>query len=61
MTIRTRTILRLSGRSDERAPEQKSGQLQAAAVFRRFFSALERLDLKRRLRGRDADNDRRPT
>jgi hypothetical protein len=58
MNIRTRTILRLSGRSIDRAPEQKSGQLQAAAVFRRFFSALERLDLKRRLRGKG--NDRRP-
>ena len=42
-----RSILRLSGRPPARAPEQKSEE-GAAAVFRRFFSALARLERRRR-------------
>jgi hypothetical protein len=49
MTVRSRNILRLSGFSPEKAPEQKSKQHQAAAVFRRFFYVLHSLDLKERL------------
>jgi hypothetical protein len=49
MIVRSRNILRLSGASPEKAPEQKSKQHQAAAVFRRFFYVLHKLDLKDRL------------
>jgi hypothetical protein len=49
MIVRSRNILRLSGTSPEKAPEQKSKQHQAAAVFRRFFYVLHKLDLKDRL------------
>ena len=50
MIIPKRTILRLSGRMPDSAPEQKSGQPDAATIFRRFFLALHRLDIKERLR-----------
>jgi hypothetical protein len=48
----SRTILRLSGRSPEPAPEKKSGEMTAAAVFRRFFSVLTQLQR----RGTDKDS-----
>ncbi len=48
MKHQNRSLLRLSGRGPEsdpeQAPEQKSRQGDAAAVFRRFFNVLERLD-----------------
>jgi hypothetical protein len=50
MRFGRRTLLRLSGKIPDRAPEQKSKNYEAAAIFRRFFYALERLDLKGRLR-----------
>jgi hypothetical protein len=43
----SRSILRLSGQPPARAPERKSDE-GAAAVFRRFFSALARLERRRR-------------
>lgn len=49
MIMRSRHILRLSGLRPEKAPEQKSKQHQAAAVFRRFFYVLQRLELKGRV------------
>jgi hypothetical protein len=50
----SRSILRLSGRRPDPAPERKSEELKAAAVFRRFFSVLLRLD-----RAGDKRTDRR--
>jgi hypothetical protein len=52
MRYQNRTLLRLSGRGSDAepasesisAPEQKSKSTQAAAVFRRFFNVLGRLD-----------------
>ncbi len=42
-----RSILRLSGRAPEPAPERKSDP-SPAAVFRRFFATLARLDRRAR-------------
>jgi hypothetical protein len=42
-----KTILRLSGRRPDPAPETKSGG-GAAAVFRRFFVALAKLERRPR-------------
>jgi hypothetical protein len=47
-----RAILRLSGRGTDPAPETKSEGVQAAAVFRRFFYVLARLE---RREGRKAE------
>ncbi len=47
-----RSILRLSGRAREPAPERKS-EPPPAAIFRRFFATLARLD-------RRARTDRKP-
>jgi len=48
----SRTILRLSGRALDPAPERKSDARapheQAAAVFRRFFAAIGRIDRRPR-------------
>jgi hypothetical protein len=44
----SRSILRLSGRGPDPAPEQKSEELKAANVFRRFFHVLSRLDRRGR-------------
>jgi hypothetical protein len=61
MRERSRSILRLSGRPPEKAPEQKSGQHEAAAVFRRFFYVLERLDKAfRRETGQPRDGEKKP-
>jgi hypothetical protein len=45
-----KTILRLSGKVPDPTLEKKSQNQEAAAIFRRFFYALERLDLKSRFR-----------
>jgi hypothetical protein len=45
-----KTILRLSGKLPDIPLEKKSEHLEAAAIFRRFFYALERLDLKSRFK-----------
>jgi hypothetical protein len=50
----SRSILRLSGRGPDPAPERKSEELKAAVVIRRFFSVLMRLD-----RAGDKRTDRR--
>jgi hypothetical protein len=44
MQWRKRPILRLSGRQPEKAPERKSGVDTQAAILRRFFSVLEKLE-----------------
>ena len=46
--LMSRSILRLSGRGPDPAPEQKSEEMKAANVFRRFFHVLSRLDRRRR-------------
>ncbi|MGL4635990.1 MAG: hypothetical protein ACRCWF_08420 [Beijerinckiaceae bacterium] len=61
MRERSRTILRLSGRQPDKAPEQKSEKQEAAAVFRRFFYVLERLDKAfRRDSSQSRDEEKRP-
>ena len=44
----SRSILRLSGKDPDPAPEQKSDEMKAANVFRRFFHVLSRLDRRGR-------------
>ena len=46
--LMSRSILRLSGRGPDPAPEQKSEEMKAANVFRRFFHVLSRLDRRGR-------------
>jgi hypothetical protein len=50
MQFRRNTILRLSGKKPDNPLERKSESREAAAIFRRFFYALEKLDLKARLK-----------
>ena len=54
----SRSILRLSGRAPGPAPEKKSDE-GAAAVFRRFFSALARLERRPRAGKTPPDGERR--
>ena len=42
-----RSILRLSGRKPDPAPERKSEQ-RPQAIFRRFFATLTRIELRSR-------------
>ena len=44
---RTRAVLRLSGRTQDLAPEQKSERAEARAVFRRFFKIIARAAAER--------------
>jgi hypothetical protein len=44
MQWRKRPILRISGRPPEPAPERKSDAGTQAAILRRFFSVLEKLE-----------------
>jgi hypothetical protein len=44
---RTRAVLRLSGRTQDLAPEQKSERAEARAVFRRFFKIITRAAAER--------------
>jgi hypothetical protein len=44
MQWRSRPILRLTGRSRPEAPERKSDKTQPAAILRRFFYVLEKLE-----------------
>ncbi len=39
-----RSLLRLSGRGPDPAPEMKSEDVKAASIFRRFFHVLKRLE-----------------
>ncbi len=41
-------LLRLSGRGPDPAPEQKSDDMKAVSVFRRFFHVLSRLERRER-------------
>jgi hypothetical protein len=50
MRSQRNTILRLSGKKPDNPLEKKSENREAAAIFRRFFYALEKLDLKTRLK-----------
>jgi hypothetical protein len=50
MRFGSKTILRLSGKMPDKPLEKKSDNREAAAIFRRFFYALEQLDLKARLK-----------
>ena len=45
-----KNILRLSGKIPDKPLEKKSETLEAAAIFRRFFYALEQLDLRSRFK-----------
>jgi hypothetical protein len=45
-----KNILRLSGKIPDKPLEKKSENLEAAVIFRRFFYALEQLDLKARFK-----------
>jgi hypothetical protein len=56
MQWRSRPILRLTARPRPVALEQKSGKTQPAAILRRFFHVLEKLELSRR---KPAEPDRR--
>jgi hypothetical protein len=65
MRYRNRTLLRLSARAAEpeprEAPEQKSKDTEAAAVIRRFFYVLGRLDKVFRRDGNPSpDREKRP-
>jgi hypothetical protein len=44
MQWRSRPILRLSGRPPREAPERKSDTTTQAAILRRFFVVLEKLE-----------------
>ncbi len=55
---RSRSLLRLSGRAPDPAPEQKSEDMKAVSVFRRFFHVLSRLERRERPEA-DAGQDRR--
>jgi hypothetical protein len=54
----SRSVLRLSGKGPDPAPEQKSEEMKAANVFRRFFHVLTRLDRRGRADAEAADNRR---
>jgi hypothetical protein len=56
----SRSVLRLSGRGPDPAPELKSEDLKAAGVFRRFFHVLSRLE-KRERPEIDENENRRPS
>ncbi len=54
MQWRSRPILRLTGRPLRKAPERKSEHPPQAAILRRFFVVLEKLESSlRRPRGQD--------
>jgi hypothetical protein len=57
-TFGSRRILRLSGRGSDPAPEQKSEEMKAANVFRRFFYVLSRLDRRGRPEAVTTENRR---
>jgi hypothetical protein len=48
MQWRSRPILRLSTKPPPQAPERKSDAGTQAAILRRFFSVLEKLEMKLR-------------
>ncbi len=54
----SRSILRLSGKDPDPAPEQKSEEMKAANVFRRFFHVLSRLDRRGRPEAEAIENRR---
>jgi hypothetical protein len=54
----SRSMLRLSGKGPDPAPEQKSEEMKAANVFRRFFHVLSRLDRRGRPEAVTAENRR---
>ncbi len=58
MQWRKRTLLRLSGKRPPEAPERKSGQHTQAAILRRFFLVLEKLESRIRGIGDDAGKPR---
>jgi hypothetical protein len=54
MHWRSRTILRLSGKPAPQAPETKTGKHTQAAILRRFFVVLDKLETRlKSLRGSD--------
>jgi hypothetical protein len=59
MQWRKRTLLRLSGKEPPTALERKSGQHMQAAILRRFFVVLEKLESRIRAFGDEAGRDRR--
>ena len=59
MTWRSRRLLRLSGRLPEKAPEMKSTDDHAAAIFRRFFSVLARFDPRQPGKDTEKQDERR--
>jgi hypothetical protein len=46
MHWRSRTILRLSAKPPNPAPERKSGEHTQAAILRRFFVVIEKLETR---------------
>jgi hypothetical protein len=44
MHWRSRPLLRLSGRAPAKAPERKSDEITQAAILRRFFLVLAKLE-----------------
>jgi hypothetical protein len=46
MHWRSRPILRLSGRPAPEAPETKTGKHTQAAILRRFFHVLDKLETR---------------
>lgn len=59
MQWRSRTLLRLTGKPPAKAPEQKSGKATQAAILRRFFLVIEKLENSlRRTGGQDGRNGR---
>jgi hypothetical protein len=52
MQWRSRPILRLTGRPPDPAPERKSDTGSQAAILRRFFSVLEKLETSLKTIGR---------
>ncbi len=53
----SRSILRLSGRGPEPAPERKSDE-QPQSVFRRFFATLARMDRRARIEAKQEPEER---
>jgi hypothetical protein len=53
MQWRAKPLLRLSGKPDPRAPERKSDTVTQAAILRRFFHVIEKLETSLKKLGRN--------